>query len=78
MERYSGRVKWFSQVRGYGFIEANEPIPGLEDVKDFWFHYTEIVSDKKFKKFHMGDIVSFIPCVNEKGYFATSIEQIVD
>ena len=32
-----GRVKWFSEEKGYGFIEGEE--------EDFLVHYTEIVGD---------------------------------
>jgi cold shock protein len=32
-----GRVKWFSEEKGYGFIEGEE--------EDFLVHYTEIVGE---------------------------------
>jgi cold shock protein len=32
-----GRVKWFSEEKGYGFIEGEE--------EDFIVHYTEIVGE---------------------------------
>ncbi len=32
-----GRVKWFSEEKGYGFIEGEE--------QDFLVHYTEIVGE---------------------------------
>ena len=32
-----GRVRWFSEERGYGFIEYGE--------EDFFVHYTEVVSE---------------------------------
>ena len=32
-----GRVRWFSEERGYGFIEDRE--------EDFFVHYTEVVGE---------------------------------
>ena len=32
-----GRVRWFSEERGYGFIEDGE--------EDFFVHYTEVVGE---------------------------------
>lgn len=36
-----GRIKFFDNKRGYGFIEA--------DSGDYFFHYSEIISDKSYK-----------------------------
>ena len=32
-----GRVRWFSEVRGYGFMEDEE--------EDVFVHYTEVVGE---------------------------------
>lgn len=68
MLRLNGEVKWFSQIRGYGYISA----PGM----DYWVHYSQIISDKKFKKLKMGDKVIFTPMQNEKGMYAADVELI--
>ena len=47
-----GRVKWFSDEKGYGFIE---PEGGGEDV---FVHYTEIASEG-FRKLEEGSEVEF-------------------
>ena len=69
MVKLYGTVKWFSQVRGYGYINAE---PGA----DYWVHYSQIISDKKFKKLKMGDKVIFTPMQNEKGFYAANVELI--
>lgn len=48
---YQGKVKWFSNEKGYGFIEAN-------DGEDVFVHFTGIVGDG-FKTLDEGDSVSF-------------------
>lgn len=68
MLRIEGTVKWFSMQRGYGYISA----PGA----DYWVHYSQIISDKKFKKLQMGDKVIFTPMQNEKGMYAVDVEPI--
>ncbi len=47
-----GRVKWFSDEKGYGFIE---PEGGGEDV---FVHYTEIVGEG-FRTLEEGNVVEF-------------------
>ena len=47
-----GRVKWFSDEKGYGFIE---PEGGGEDV---FVHYTEIVGEG-FRTLEEGSVVEF-------------------
>jgi len=46
-----GIVKWFSDKKGYGFIEQ-------EDGKDLFVHYTAITMDG-FKTLEEGDRVNF-------------------
>jgi cold shock protein len=45
-----GRVKWFSEEKGYGFIER--------DGEDFFVHYTEIVGEG-FRTLEEGGEVEF-------------------
>lgn len=47
-----GKVKWFSDKRGYGFIECES----IE--KDIFFHFTEI-QKPGYKILYDGDIVEF-------------------
>lgn len=46
-----GRVKFFDNKRGYGFIETKDG--------DYFFHYTEIISDKSYKSIKNGAKVQF-------------------
>ena len=48
---YQGKVKWFSNEKGYGFIEA-------EDGEDVFVHFTGIIGDG-FKTLDEGESVSF-------------------
>jgi cold shock protein len=45
-----GRVKWFAEAKGYGFIESEE--------EDLFVHYTEIVGDG-FRTLEEGSEVEF-------------------
>lgn len=47
-----GRVKWFSDEKGYGFIEN---VDGSEDV---FVHYSEIVGEG-FRTLEEGNVVEF-------------------
>ena len=49
-----GTVLWFDKTKGYGFIEDVD-----NNEKSYFFHYTQIQSDRKFKYFDEGDLVSF-------------------
>lgn len=69
--RVKGIVKWFSEVRGYGYIKGVAPEEYAEH--DFWAHYTAIVSDDKFKSLKILDEVEFTPCRNDKGIYARDI-----
>ncbi len=46
-----GRVKWFSNAKGYGFI-------GREDGPDMFVHYSSIQSEG-YKRLNEGDEVEF-------------------
>lgn len=48
---YQGKVKWFSNEKGYGFIET-------DDGEDVFVHFTGISGDG-FKTLDEGESVSF-------------------
>ena len=58
-ERIQGTVKWFDNVKGFGFIER-------EGGKDVFVHHTAIQSDG-FRKLEEGQRVEFVVTEGQKG-----------
>jgi CspA family cold shock protein len=65
----SGRVKWFNNAKGYGFIL---PEDGGED---FFAHYSSIQMDG-YKTLKAGQLVSFEILEGPKGSHAINIQAI--
>ncbi len=63
-----GRVKWFNDQKGYGFIEA-------EGGKDVFVHHSAI-EGSGFKSLTEGDRVSFEVEKGAKGPSATKVKKI--
>ncbi|MCX6909590.1 MAG: cold shock domain-containing protein [Verrucomicrobia bacterium] len=64
----TGKVKWFDNKKGYGFIE----IQGSPDV---FVHHTNIVG-QGFKTLNEGDAVSFEQINTDKGPKAQNVQKI--
>ena len=60
-----GKVKWFSNAKGYGFIEQ-------EGGQDVFVHYSSIQGDG-YKTLEEGDAVSFEIIQGEKGPQASNV-----
>ena len=60
-----GKVKWFSNVKGYGFIEQ-------EGGQDVFVHYSSIQSEG-YKTLEEGDVVTFEIVQGEKGPQASNV-----
>jgi cold shock CspA family protein len=73
VKRIVGVVKWFSDVKGYGYITF---IDENGNHVDFFAHHKNIISNHKFKKLKEGWTVSFEPTENEKGKLAKDIRLI--
>lgn len=71
-ERYGsmaqGRVKWFNEAKGYGFITQE----GGEDV---FVHYSAIQANG-FKTLAEGDVVEFEVTRGPKGLQATNVRKV--
>ncbi|MCM3088270.1 cold shock protein (beta-ribbon, CspA family) [Bhargavaea ginsengi] len=65
---YQGKVKWFSNEKGYGFIE-------LDNGEDVFVHYTGITGDG-FKTLDEGETVSFEVVEGNRGPQAANVVKL--
>ncbi len=63
-----GKVKWFSNRKGFGFIEQ-------ENGEDIFVHYTAI-QHEGFKTLQEGEEVEFEVTQSEKGPQATNVVKL--
>lgn len=63
-----GKVKWFNESKGFGFIEQ-------DNGNDVFVHYSAIKSDG-FKTLGEGDRVQFEIVDGQKGPAAANVEKI--
>lgn len=61
----TGKVKWFNDAKGYGFIEA-------EDGVDVFVHYSAIMADG-FKTLREGQVVLYESIETPKGRQAAKV-----
>jgi|UniRef100_A0A7C3UW54 CspA family cold shock protein len=66
--RFSGRVKWFNEAKGYGFIQRDEG-------PDVFVHYTNIMG-KGFRTLKENDEVEFEVNEGPKGLQAVNVEKV--
>ncbi len=79
-----GTVKWFSRVRGYGFIQPDTE--GDEEVDDVFVHYSAIIGEMvddtfqstvdKFRNLKEGERVRFTIEDNPKGPQAANVVKL--
>lgn len=68
-DKTQGTVKWFSRVKGYGFIQ---PDGGTEDV---FVHYSAIIGDG-FRNLEQGQRVEFTIEDSPKGPQAAEVNKL--
>lgn len=60
----NGIVKWFSDQKGFGFIQSGE--------KDYFVHFKEIQCEG-FKSLKEGDKINFVAGTSSRGPIATKV-----
>ncbi|HOC02315.1 MAG TPA: cold shock domain-containing protein [Candidatus Ratteibacteria bacterium] len=68
MAKEKGKVKWFNNAKGYGFVER-------ENGEDVFVHYTAIMGDG-YKTLEEGATVEFEVVQGKKGLQATNVVKV--
>ena len=63
-----GKIKWFNNEKGYGFIEG-------ENDEDIFVHYSAIKQDG-YKSLSEGQIVEYELLETEKGLQAINVKEV--
>ncbi|MEW6387340.1 MAG: cold shock domain-containing protein [Thermodesulfobacteriota bacterium] len=66
--RFTGKVKWFNESKGYGFIQRDEG-------PDLFVHYTNIMG-KGFRTLKENDDVEFEVNEGPKGLQAVNVSKV--
>ena len=71
--RTTGRVKWFNDSKGFGFITPDD-----EGQKDCFVHFSAIQTDDSFKSLGEGDHVEFDVVASDKGPSAENVIRLAE
>lgn len=66
----NGIIKWYNCPKGYGFVYDN--VDGAE----YFFHWTDIISDQEFKKFYENEHVTFDIKESNRGLCAGNVTKV--
>lgn len=64
----TGKVKWFSDSKGYGFIQSDED----DETRDIFVHFSEIARDG-YRTLVPGQLVQFELIDSDKGLQAKNV-----
>ena len=70
LETRKGRVRWFNNEKGYGFIEIGAGVG-----EDVFVHYSAI-EQEGYKSLKEGDVVEFTLIDTSKGKQAIDVKQV--
>lgn len=65
----TGKVKWFNNQKGYGFIKS-------EEGEDVFVHYSDIVSGGKYKTLIENSTVAYDIKTTENGIKAINVQTV--
>ena len=68
--RTTGRVKWFNDSKGFGFITPDD------GSKDCFVHHSAISSGGEYRTLNEGDRVQFDVVAGEKGPAAENVTKL--
>jgi len=68
LSRTTGKIKWFNNTKGYGFI-------GIDDGEDVFVHYSAIQGEG-YKSLQEGDLVEFEVTQGQKGPQAENVTKV--
>ncbi|OQX95318.1 hypothetical protein B6I21_06045 [candidate division KSB1 bacterium 4572_119] len=64
-----GVVKWFDEVKGYGYLES-------ESGEEIFVHFSNIEHDKRFKTLVPGAVVEYEAIIGEMGLKAIYVKEL--
>jgi len=72
MLTYRGVVKWFDEIKGYGYIQCDEK------KTEVFVHFSDIVQEKGFRTLAPGTLVEFEMISGEHGPRAINVVKLAE
>lgn len=78
MKKYRGKVKWFSDEKGYGFLARDNVVEDLGEKKGVFVHYDAIATMEGITRRTLvkDQIVDFFVVTSEKGMKALQVTYV--